>query len=157
MAATRTPFSLPRQLSTAGALLLVVSLFLGWYGVDLDAARVREVEDLSDGALSRGRLTGWEAFSSIDVVVAACAVAGAVAGLVPVLRGGAELVPWASGVAMVAGLLALVLVVYRVVDQPGPDSVLSFRIGVFVALIGAFVMTYGAVRAWQGRDRGSGP
>lgn len=153
MARERPPFTLARQLLAAGALLLLVALFLGWYGVDLQAARVQEAERLSDAALSGSRLTGWEAFSAIDVLLAVAAVTGAATGLVPVLRGGAALVPWASGIATGAAGLAALVIVYRIIDQPGPDGVLSLRAGPFVALAGALLMTYGASRTWSGRER----
>ena len=153
MASERPPFTLARQLATAGALLLFVSLFLGWYGVDLGAERVEETERLSDAALSGGRLTGWEAFSSIDILLAVAAVAGGAAGLLPVLRGGGRLTPWASGFATGAAGLASLVILYRLVDEPGPDGVMSLSAGIFVGLAGALLMTYGSGRAWGAQQR----
>jgi hypothetical protein len=89
-------------LAGAGALLLV-SLFLPWYGV-------------SDGAATR---TGFEAFAVLDVVLALIA-AGAVAVLPVTAAQRVSAVPLAlQSLITVAGLVALVLVLVRVLNLPG--------------------------------------
>jgi hypothetical protein len=53
-------------------------------------------------------------------------------------------------VLLAAGALAVLLVLYRIVDIPGgdvPDDVdLSRKVGVFIALIGAAAVAYGGWR-----------
>src|SRR4051794_37988361 len=82
-------------LSAAAGAMLLATLFLPWYGLDLDG---------------RATADAWQAFGVIDVVLFATAVAAIT---LPIARGRAR---W-----LIAGLaaLALLLVVARIIDPPG--------------------------------------
>ena len=118
-----------------GGIVLLISLFLPWYGV-------------SAGGFSLDA-SGWEVLSFIDIllfliaVVAIAIVAARATGNLP-----AE-VP-AAVVLLAAGALAVLLVLYRIIDIPGgdvPDDVdLSRKVGIFIALIGAAAVAYGGWR-----------
>ena len=123
-----------------GGIVLLISLFLPWYGASVDVAGFSASESGS----------GWEAMSFIDILlflialVAIAVVAARAAGRLP-----AE-VP-AAVVLLGLGALAVLLVLYRIIDIPVegdiPDEVdLSRKIGVFVALIGAAAVAYGGWR-----------
>ncbi len=123
-----------------GGVVLLISLFLPWYGVSVDVAGFSASESGS----------GWEALGFIDIllfliaVVAIAVVAARAAGVLP-----AE-VP-ASEVLLAAGALAVLLVLFRIIDIPVdgdlPDGVdLSRKVGVFIALIGAAAVAYGGWR-----------
>src|SRR3954470_14957386 len=98
-------------LAGLGGILLLVSLFLPWYGVDSNLADHNALVT-AYGVMD---LTGWQALSIIDVLLAILAV---LAILVPVLsvatRGPAK----AIGIAVIAsaiGWLAILLVAFRLV------------------------------------------
>jgi hypothetical protein len=122
-------------LAGLGGVLLLVSLFLPWYGVQLPPARGNLVpfgpEDLS----------GWQALGVIDVVLALLAL---LAIAVPVVslatRGPAKSVGTAV-LASAFGWLAVLLVLIRLVF--GPDD-LDLRSGIWLALAGALLAWIGS-------------
>jgi hypothetical protein len=127
----------------ASGLALLVVLFLPWYGVDASFGGVTVSETAN----------AWEAFSWIDILlflVAAVAVGGVAARL-------ADAVPADVPVATIvtgAGVVAVLLVLYRIVDIPGPDipqiveSNIDFgrEFGIFLGLVAAGGVAYGGYR-----------
>jgi hypothetical protein len=124
----------------SGVALLVV-MFLPWYGVDVSIGGFSTSESGS----------AWEVFSYIDIVlflVAAVAIGLAVARLADVA------LPPDLPVATIvtgAGVLAVLLVLYRIIDVPGPDipaivqNNIDFgrKIGLFLGLLAAGGVAYG--------------
>jgi hypothetical protein len=110
-----------------GALLLLVSLFLDWYG-SLEAFA--------------GSLTAWAAFEVVDVLLAALAVAALVVAagqLVADLEVGDRrwLMPIAAAVA--------VLVVAEILNPPPSAAEATIEQGAWLALAATLVMLSGAV------------
>lgn len=128
----------------ASGVALLVFMFLPWYGVDVDLAGFSASESFS----------AWEVLSTIDVLlflIAAVAIGAAVgraAGALP-----ADL-PVAAAVAA-AGLLGVLLILFRIIDLPGADvSELADagvdygrKVGIFLGLIAAGGIAYGGYRA----------
>ena len=100
-----------------GGVLLLVSLFLPWY----DAATV--VTRGSAGGTttsSLGSISAWQAFAVIDVLLAALAL---LAIAVPVVSAATPGPAKSVGTAVLAsalGWIAVVLVAFRLLDNPGP-------------------------------------
>jgi hypothetical protein len=118
-----------------GGIVLLISLFLPWYGASAGGVSVTG--------------SGWEVLGFIDILLFLIAlVAIAVVAARATDRLPAE-VP-ASVVLLGLGALAVLLVLFRIVDIPGgdvPDSVdLSRKIGIFIALIAAAAVAYGGWR-----------
>lgn len=113
-------FEVGPMLVALGALVLLVSLFLEWYGA----------------------LTAWEAFEVVELLLTALAIAALVvaAGL---------LVPdvqfldrrWLPAVVAAA----LVLVIAAVLDPPPAATGSEFELGLWIAFAAALVMGVGAV------------
>jgi hypothetical protein len=106
---------LGRAVLFAGSALLLVSLFTNWYD---------------------GGLTGWQVFETLDLLLAALAVAGLVAAVRP-----DAVPPWAA--AVVPGA-AVFIVVVQLIDGPPAAGGASPAAGAWVALAGAFLMAAGA-------------
>jgi hypothetical protein len=104
----------------AGAVLLLVSLFLDWFEPELSA---------------------WITFEALDLVLAALAVAalaGAAGRLgLPPLVGDRALVP--------LGAIAVVVVASQLVDRPPAALDGGPEVGAWLALLGAVVMLVGGV------------
>lgn len=130
-------FDIGPVLLALGAILLLVALFLDWYGP----------------------LTAWNAFEVTDVVLAALAVAALVAA-VGLLAPELEYVEQRF-VAWIAGA-AFVLVAAELLDPPPAAGGESLGTGAWLALASAVVMVIGTVLslgrvslnvAVEGRDR----
>jgi hypothetical protein len=128
-----------------GGVLLLVSLFLPWYlvnpGLAVDGDTLVLVQR---GTIVITPITGWQAFSVIDILLALLAVPAI---LVPVLsvatRGPAK----AIGIAVIAsslGWLAIVLVGFRLLDPPGANGATDLRYGAWLALAGAVIAWVGS-------------
>jgi len=138
-----------RPLRLAGALTVVLSLWLPWYGVSIPRA-LRQAFDAQAGQLPPGladfarglldalpatiRVNAWQAFEGADVALAL--LAGAVAVSV-VLAIDARAV---LGAAAAIGGLVLV----HILDQPGPNQIVSVKVGPWVALAGAAAIALSA-------------
>ena len=109
----------------AGGLALLVTLFVPWYG---DAS-------------------AWAAFSILDVVLALLTlVPFALVGLQATRRSPALPVAF-SVFTVLAGALATLLVLWRLVDQPGPNEVVSVRPGAWLGLLAAIAIAAGGWRS----------
>lgn len=113
-----------------GGLGLLVSSFLPWY---------------SAGGES---ITAWQAFSVVDIVMAAAASASLIVALVVLARLSVSYPVAGNSVALLFGFVALVLIVWRLIDPPGSGSP-SRDIGAWLGLISAAVVTAGAYRGMQ--------
>lgn len=115
-----------------GALLLLVSLFLDWYGF----GRGPDGEGFS----------AWTAFELVDLILAALALAAIAAALEPFIRAAPRL-PERTGA--VVGPVALLLVSVSLINTPpaaqGFDS--DIEIGAWLGLAGAAIMCAGALLA----------
>jgi hypothetical protein len=109
------PMDLGRAVLFAGSALLLISLFTEWYDIGL---------------------TGWEVFETLDLVLAALAVAGMVASV------RADLLPPWSGFAIPG--LAVFIVAVQLIDGPPAAGDASPSGGAWVALVGAFLMGAGS-------------
>lgn len=116
-------FELGALLIGAGALLLFVSLFLDWYQPGIDA---------------------WSVFEVWDLVLAVLAVAALVAVASRFGFGPPRPASWLLGPA----IAALVIVIYAILDPPPATNGLPDgdpTTGLWLALVGAALMTAGAV------------
>jgi hypothetical protein len=115
----------------AAGLVLLVSTFLDWY-----APRGREAG-----------LSAWAAFSVVDVLVALVALLG-IAVLAIQVVGHGPAVPVALEVlATTLALAATLLVLYRILNQPGPDDLVEVRAGAYLGLLATAGVFYGGWKA----------
>ena len=113
----------------AGALLLLAAtLFLDWYS----------------GA------SAWEAFSVLDVVLALLALPALGLVVAQATRASPAVPVFLSVLASVTGLLAVLLIGYRILNQPGPNDAVEVDAGAWVGLAAAALMLAGA--CWSARD-----
>ena len=93
-------------IALAGAVALVASLFLHWYG-------------RGGGA----EATAWQAFGILDVVLVLLALVPVALVRRPRRRVTSPAIPvFFSVMTIVAGLLAVLLILLRIVFQPGPNE-----------------------------------
>jgi hypothetical protein len=141
--------AMTRPLRLAGALAVVLSLWLPWYQVRIPDELRRAFDDPT-GQLPQGfaefargllavipasiELNGWQAFEGTDVALAL--LAGAIAGSVLLSVDVRAILAAAAGIGG--------LVVVHMLDQPGPNEVVSLKVGPWVALAGAVAIALSA-------------
>ena len=113
-------------LAAAAALALLVVMFMGWYGTE---------------ALT---LNAWETFAVTDLVLLAVALL-ALALAVAQITQRAPSLPVAFGVlTAAASIVALVLLAYRILNEPGPDDLVEVRTGAWLGLAALALVGAGA-------------
>ena len=117
--------------AAGGAAVLLIAMFLDWYG-----------------AAGGGRgVTAWAAFGVIDAVLALVALAG-LALLAFQIVGRGPALPVAIGVITVSlALIGMLLVLYRILDQPGSNEAVDVRLGAWLGLAATAVVWWGAWKA----------
>ena len=112
----------------AAGVLLLASLFLEWYSVD----------SREDG------LSAWAAFSFVDLLLALVALLGIALAVSQVVGRGPAL-PVALGVITTTlALAASLLLLYRILNQPGPNDAIGVSAGAWVGLAAAIAVFLGA-------------
>jgi hypothetical protein len=109
---------LGRAVLFAGSALLLISLFTDWY--ELGGAGV----------------TGWQVFETLDLVLAALAVAGMVAAVGP------DVVPPWAAVAVPGAAIFIIFV--QLINNPPAAGDADPAAGAWIALAGSFLMAAGA-------------
>ena len=122
----------------AGIALLVV-LFLPWY------------DALGSGSVAYGPgsgpdVTGWQAFSVVDILLALLALLAIALPVVTALAAGPAKPVAFSVLATVGSALAVLLVLWRLVDAPGEGLAVHYGawLGLAVALL-MFVASFAAM------------
>jgi len=115
----------------AGGVGLLAAMFLHWYGV---------------GPLGA---TAWQSFDVLDVVLALLALVPL--GLVATqATRRSPAIPVAFSVfTMLAGVLAALLILYRIVNQPGPNDVVDVEAGAWLGFGAAVVIAAGGWRSMR--------
>ncbi len=109
-------------------VLLLVSTFLNWY----------TVSGRDDG------LTAWAAFGVVDLLVVLVALLGIALAVSQVVGRGPAL-PVALGVITTTLALAgTLLVLYRILNQPGPNDLIGVGIGAWIGLAACLGVFLGA-------------
>jgi hypothetical protein len=110
-----------------GGALLFGSLFVTWY----DATGSQEFPVRGQSAFDALGSSGWQAFTGVDLVLAVLAVVIVVCS--------------AGRAGMAAGAPAAVVVLFRMIDPPGPDAFVELGPGAWLALAGALTTVIGGL------------
>ncbi len=152
---------MPRLRANTGELVAGVSglalfafTFLPWYGGEVTLQRL--------GSASLNDLNAWQSFSVLDLVLFAAAliaVAQTAARLAGVQPAGAGVPP--ELIVAIAGTVALILIIYRLIDapidsRPGFELDLSRKAGIFLSLAAAAGIACGGFAALNAREASQG-
>jgi hypothetical protein len=113
----------------AGGVALLAAMFLHWYGA------------------GPFEVTAWQAFGVLDVVLALLALVPFGLVFTQATRPGPSIPVAFSVFTMLAGGLAALLILYRIVNQPGPNDLVEVQAGAWLGLVAAGVIAAGGWRS----------
>jgi len=131
-----------RIAAIAGGLLFI-DLWMHWYSVNFSGAQQSFADKLGISTSA----SAWTAFSMTDILIAiACIVA--ISGAVCAAMNVAWPLPigWAQLASLTGGIITL-LILYRIVNQPGPNKLINVEWGAYIGFLLSAGMAYGAWRA----------
>ncbi|MGH2945116.1 MAG: hypothetical protein ACRDPC_02405 [Solirubrobacteraceae bacterium] len=133
-------------LAAAGGLGLIASLLLlEWY-------RPTTGEQALDG------LTGFESFSVLDLYLVLVAASGLALAVLQATQRGPALPVGAGVLTVVLAGVGVLLLAYRIANQPGPNEFVEVRAGAWIGLAGAVaVLAGGWLSIRDERVPGEGP
>jgi hypothetical protein len=161
------------MVSALGAMLLAVSVFLPWYGVSLTSAGVASAQQISQQAISEFGNSTLQAYTSglhssiaglaghqlvavsahqalkyMSIVLLVIAGLALLDVMLPLARPTPSIPDGAGGSAVLLGAVAVICVVFRMLDRPGDVQglfTLSLREGAWMALLGSLAMALGGM------------
>lgn len=149
--------SFGEMVAAASGLALLLFMFFPWYGFG-----GKSVEVPGSGTISTpgADVNAWQAFSFIDLLLflaGVLAIALAAARAADAMPSGLPAPP--ATIVLAAGALAVLLVLYRILNVPGPE-IEGFengrKIGIFLALLASGGIAFGGYTAMNERvARGS--
>jgi len=118
------------KVAGVAALLLFIDLFLKWYGIQIAA-----LETFARGQGLSTSISAWKAYDLLDLVLVVVIVV-ALAWVVLTATQRAPALPVAFSVIVTAlGALAAVLILYRILNQPGDNRLYSVGFGAWLGLL----------------------
>jgi hypothetical protein len=134
-----------------GGLVLFVSLWLHWYGLDASALVPKGNYQGNSGVIAILQThtpvpdaTAWQAFSEIDVLLALFALP-AIGVPISAALSKVPTAPVAfTVIATTASFFAVLLVLFRLLDQPGSNELVAVKYGAWVGLAGAVLALVGS-------------
>lgn len=126
----------------SGVLLILIMFIFDWFSIDA-------------GFGVGGGGNAWQAFGFIDIVLLLAALAGIALAAIAATQSKVDLPVAMSAIAAGLGILAVVLILFRIISPPdfGTGGVVDLNvgrsIGVFLGLIAAAGIAYGGWQAMQ--------
>lgn len=127
-------------LAGGGGVALLVVMFLDWYSVGG-----------VDGVRSQG-ITAWQSFGVLDVILALLALLAIALALFAAAQRSPALPAATAVFTSAAGGLVLLLVLYRILNQPGPNDFVEVSYGAFLGFLCVAVIAAGGWDAMSEDD-----
>jgi hypothetical protein len=130
-------------IAAAGGLLLLITLFfVDWYSAGASVTLPIGTTVSVSGNFGAWDGEGFLGFIANLVILAAAVSAVGLAILTATSRTIALPVA-ASALTTALGIAAVVMVLMRMVFQPGPNELIDLKFGILLALVAALIVTYG--------------
>lgn len=130
-----------QRIAAGAAVLLLIDLWLDWYSVGAFGVTL---------GVNAWQAFGWTDLLMLVTIIVALAMAAQAMGMVSLPRRMAEiLVPLAAAVT--------VIVLYRLINEPGPNEVVSVSFGAYLGLVLMAAITWGALRAQDEHETVAAP
>jgi hypothetical protein len=138
------------KLAAVSALLLFVFMFFDWFGVEVSGVPG------FGGDVSGAGGSAWDALDVIPIFLMLAIVAAIGVAIIRLTDADLELPVSLNAIVAALGGLAVLLILYRIVDQPGGGGDFSgvevdvtLKVGIFLAFAAAVGIAYGGYRAME--------
>jgi hypothetical protein len=138
------------KLAAVSALLLFVFMFFDWFGVEVSGVPG------FGGEVSGAGGSAWDALDVIPIFLMLAIVAAIGVAVIRLTDADLELPISLNAIVAALGGLAVLLILYRIIDQPGGGGDFSgvevdvtLKVGIFLAFAAAVGIAYGGYRAMQ--------
>jgi hypothetical protein len=111
-----------------GVLLLIV-MFFSWYGIGGAAGSILGAANIDT------TVNAWKAFDFIDLVLFVTALVAIGAAVLAASGRSVALPVAASVIVTVLGIIVTLLVLYRIINQPGPNDVVDVKFGAYLGFL----------------------
>ena len=126
----------------AGAIALLAAMFLHWY-----RAAGPDIPPGWTGYGPGAEATAWQAFGVLDVVLVLLTLPALALVVTQATRRSPAIPVAFSVLTWIAGTLAALLILYRIVNQPGPNDLVEVQAGAWLGLLAALVVAGGGWRS----------
>jgi hypothetical protein len=130
-------------IAAGGGIALLVVMFLDWY-----AAGGRTQVAGREITISVG-FNAWEAFGITDVLLALAALIAIGTAVLTATRRSPALPVAGSVLTSTAGILAVLLVLYRILNQPGPNEFIEVKLPAFLGFLCVLAIAAGGWRSMR--------
>lgn len=124
----------------SGLALLIVMTTLDWYGSSRTSVEVPSSDYLGRSA----EFDAWQVFAVVDLLLLGVVVVAIAGGLIAGTSRSVNSPVVTEAVTCAAGILAVLLILFRIVDPPGD---LHREVGVYLGLLAALGIAYGGWKA----------
>jgi hypothetical protein len=133
------------KVAAAAGIVLLISMWLPWYDITIHGIKLPGIDNT---------VNAWQAFSLIDIFLLITAIAAIGAAVLAANEGDSGLPVAASSVVTALGALAVLLIIFRLIDSPAPNDLpdqidIGRKIGIFIGLVAAAAVTYGGYLGMQ--------
>jgi hypothetical protein len=137
--------------AAVGGLIVLVSMFaFDWYEISGFGGLIEQFGATVGVDTGIKAWDGQGFFGTIaNLVILAAAVAALTLAVLTATSRNVALPVAASAITAGLGIGAVVMVLLRMVFQPGPNEVVDLRFGILLALIGAVIIAYGGWQSMQ--------
>ena len=125
-----------------GGVALLVVMFLDWYALV---------------GLGEVAANAWQAFSVTDLILALTAVSGIALAVLTASRRSPALPVALSVITSTLGVLATLLVLYRILNQPGPNDFVEVKFGAFLGFLSVLAIAAGGYRSMRDEEGEGAP
>jgi hypothetical protein len=138
-------------LAAAGGVALLVVMFLDWYAAGGTTQVGGRLVTVSVG------FTAWEAFGITDILLAIAALTAIGLAVLTATRRSPALPVAGSVITSTAGILGVLLVLYRILNQPGPNEFIEVKFPAFLGFLCVLAIAAGGWMSmrdeeWAGAD-----
>jgi hypothetical protein len=131
--------------AVGGLLLLITLFFVDWYSAGASVTLPVGTTVSVSGNFGAWDGEGFLGFVA-NLVILAAALSAVGLAILTVTSRTIALPVAASALTTALGIAAVVMVLMRMVFQPGPNELIDLKFGILLALVAALIVTYGG---WQ--------